>query len=324
MASPLGLSPTRYQRFDFAIYEFRRATFFVQKKWNRSGLTFAGSLSWALLLTLSVLVTAGVFVLVNMRRGRRPFDGIIQLILALQAAVFLIASPIRNVNDRCTYSRMVIACWLLAGFSLAAYTQSLLTATLSARPTWDADDTVDKLVPKLRDGHLLPCVENRSYFLYLIAASSEKRSDFLGSLSFAVKRWARNKDQFTGNFNSCAERTTKETHLLIMFDQEPCKVSRLTGAAVEGKSSISSVFAGFPIRKYYRLRRPFVSLVRRIFETGWHVRHERLETFNCTVTQDVPAQTPPTNLLVKMYLALCASITGVFSLEVIHHRLTTH
>ncbi|KAH7957357.1 hypothetical protein HPB52_018093 [Rhipicephalus sanguineus] len=322
MAYSVGPSPSRCQRFDFAAYEFRRATFFVQNKWNRGGLILTGSLSWASLLTLSVLVTAGFFVLLNVRHGHRPFEGISQLILALVAAVLLIASPVRKANEPCTYSRTVIACWLLAGFSLAAFTQSLLTATLSAQPTWDADDTVDKLVPKLRHGHLLPCVERGSFFHYLITETSEQRNDFLGALSFAAKRWARNKHQFTGNINACADRTTKGTHLLITFDKEPCQLSGLAGAAVEGKSSILSVFAGFPIRKYYHLQGPFVSLVRRVFETGWHVRHERFETFNCTAIQDVPAQKLRTNLLVKMYLAVCASIIGVFLLEVLRYRRT--
>ncbi|KAH7957438.1 hypothetical protein HPB52_019015 [Rhipicephalus sanguineus] len=288
MAYSVGPSPSRCQRFDFATYEFRRATFFVQNKWNRGGLILTGSLSWASLLTLSVLVTAGFFVLLNVRHGHRPFEGISQLILALVAAVLLIASPVRKANEPCTYSRTVIACWLLAGFYLAAFTQSLLTATLSAQPTWDADDTVDKLVPKLRH----------------------------------AKRWARNKHQFTGNINACADRTTKGTHLLITFDKEPCQLSGLAGAAVEGKSSILSVFAGFPIRKYYHLQGPFVSLIRRVFETGWHVRHERFETFNCTAIQDVPAQKLRTNLLVKMYLAVCASIIGVFLLKVLRYRRT--
>ncbi|KAL1468926.1 hypothetical protein MTO96_025142 [Rhipicephalus appendiculatus] len=255
MAYPVGLSPTRYQRLDFAIHEFRRATFFVQKKWNRGGLALTGPMSWALLLSLSVLVTAGIFVLLNLRDGRRPFRGIIQLILALVGAVLLIASPVRNVHDRCTTSRTVVACWLLAGFSLASYSQSLLTATLSARPTWDADDTVEKLVPKLRNGHLLPCVERGSYFHYLIRATSEEQSDFLGALSYAAKPWARNKHRIAGNFKACADRTTKGTHLFITLNEEPCKLSRLAGAAVEGKSSISNVLAGFPIRKHYRLRR---------------------------------------------------------------------
>ncbi|KAH8042486.1 hypothetical protein HPB51_023534 [Rhipicephalus microplus] len=156
MAYPVGLSPSRHQRFDFAIHEFMGATFFVQKNWNRGGQILVGSLPRASILILPVLVTAGFFVLLNVRHGHRPFEGISQLILALVAAVLLIASRVRNVNDRCTPGRMVIACWLLAGFSLAAFTQSLLTAMLSSRPTWDADDTVDKLVPRLRNGHLLP------------------------------------------------------------------------------------------------------------------------------------------------------------------------
>ncbi|KAL1468925.1 hypothetical protein MTO96_025141 [Rhipicephalus appendiculatus] len=324
MFHPLGLDPTRCQRFDFAIHEFRRATFFVQKKWNSEGLILTGPLSWALLLSLSALLTAGIFVLLNLRNGRRPFQGIVQLILALVAAVFLIASPVRNLNDRCTPSRTVIACWLLAGFSLAAYTQSLLKATLSARPTWDADDTAEKLIPKLRNGDIFPCVENRSYFHYLLTATFEEQGEFLDALSYAAKPWARNKHQFMGNFSSCADRTMKGTHSFFTLDQGPCKLSRLLGAAVEGKSSISGIFAGFPIRKYYHLRRPFVSLVGRMFETGWHLRHERFEAFNCTVIQDVPAQKPPTDLVVKMYLSLCASIIGVFLLEVLHYRISSH
>ncbi|KAL3186455.1 hypothetical protein MRX96_027498 [Rhipicephalus microplus] len=67
------------------------------------------------------------------------------------------------------------------------------------------------------------------------------------ALSLAAKRWDCDNDEITANFNECTDRTSKGTHLLITFDQEPGKQSRLAGAVVQGKSLTSSVFAGFPV-----------------------------------------------------------------------------
>ncbi|KAH6932193.1 hypothetical protein HPB50_003647 [Hyalomma asiaticum] len=322
MAHFVGLSTTRHQRFDLAIYGHGRAAYFVQKRWKRSGEIFSGLLSWTSLLALSVLVTASLFVLLNVRHGQRPFEGISQLVLALAAAVLLIASPLRTASERSTANRTILACWLLAGFSLAAYTQSLLTATLSAGPGWEADDTIEKAARKLRDGRLLPCVEWASFFHYLITSTSEKRGDFLGAMAFAAKRWSRNTDQITGNLSVCASRATKGTHLILDFDETRCVLSSLADGLVQGKSSVSGVFYGFPIKKYHRLRRPFFSLVRRILETGWHVRDERFETLNCTAAHAVrPTQKSLIGTLITLYFSFCALTVGAFLLELLHYRL---
>lgn len=98
MAHPVGLSPSRYQRFDFTLHEFGRATYYVQKRFNHGGELFSGPLSWTALLAVSLLVTTGFFVLLNVRLGRQPSEGIAQLALALAAAVLLIATPVRRFH----------------------------------------------------------------------------------------------------------------------------------------------------------------------------------------------------------------------------------
>ncbi|KAL1469979.1 hypothetical protein MTO96_004599 [Rhipicephalus appendiculatus] len=102
-----------------------------------------------------------------------------------------------------------MACWMLACFSLTTYTKSLLTASLMARPVWEADDSLDEMLPKLRRGLLLPCAENNSFMDVLLARADGSGGDAMGIMALAVRRWGHKKARISGSYEDCLERTRR-------------------------------------------------------------------------------------------------------------------
>ncbi|KAH7943426.1 hypothetical protein HPB52_008149 [Rhipicephalus sanguineus] len=86
----------------------------------------------------------------------RVSDDLLLSILPLASLLLLslVASQLRSMRSS---SGIMLAAWMAACFWLAAYTQSLLTASVTAGARWEADDTLDKIFPKLERGELLPC-----------------------------------------------------------------------------------------------------------------------------------------------------------------------
>ncbi|KAL1469977.1 hypothetical protein MTO96_004597 [Rhipicephalus appendiculatus] len=164
VASSVGLTPGRYKHFDFSVNKFGQAIYFVQKKWKHQADFVFSLLPWTSLLALSMVVAASSFVLLNIRHGSPPMSGMGGVTLALVAYTLSFTSPLHGHHSTSATSRVVMGCWMLACFSLAAYTRSLLIASLMAQPTWDADDTLEKMLPTLQRGRLLPCAERNSFF----------------------------------------------------------------------------------------------------------------------------------------------------------------
>ncbi|KAH7949718.1 hypothetical protein HPB49_014553 [Dermacentor silvarum] len=246
----VGLTPDRYRHFDFVVNKFGRATFYIQKKWRHQAAFIFAMLPWTLVLALSVLLCACSFVLVNLRLGYSPTNGLGGATLALVAATLLLVSPLRAVYRRDINIRSVMTCWLLACFSLAAYTRSLLTASLTAQPIWEADDLAEEILPKLHAGSLLPCAETNSFFDVMLTSSlvhaSGKGSDIVDAMASAVNRWHQGKRAYTGSYHTCLERTIRGTHVLLSMDIEPCTFVPVSHLIVEGKTPIRSLIGGFP------------------------------------------------------------------------------
>ncbi|KAL3213518.1 hypothetical protein MRX96_007729 [Rhipicephalus microplus] len=73
-----------------------------------------------------------------------------RVVLGLNATKMSFTSPLHYDHAHSSSGRVVIAFWMLACFSLATHTRSLLTASLTAKPTGEAEDTFEELLPKAK------------------------------------------------------------------------------------------------------------------------------------------------------------------------------
>ncbi|KAH7950325.1 hypothetical protein HPB49_022474 [Dermacentor silvarum] len=172
-----GLTPDRYQDFRFTVNRFAQAVYYVEKRWKHHAAFFLGVFPWLFLLALYMVVSASCFVLLNINSGHRPMSGLGEVVLALLATTLSLSASIRREHSRSRSGRVIMACWMLACFSLTTYTKSLLTASLMASPVWEADDSLEKMLPKLQRGRLLPCAENNSFLeVHEVAALAKSQA----------------------------------------------------------------------------------------------------------------------------------------------------
>ncbi|KAH7942743.1 hypothetical protein HPB52_000692 [Rhipicephalus sanguineus] len=154
IASAFGFTERRYGQVYATVNRFGGASYYVPKRTRVSDDLLLSILPLASLLLLSLVACVGTILLAS-KRSESLWQLSQDALLALLASVFLFSSPLRSMRSS---SRIVLAAWMAACFSLAAYTQSLLTASVTAGARWEADDTLDKIYPKLEAGELLPCV----------------------------------------------------------------------------------------------------------------------------------------------------------------------
>ncbi|KAH7949289.1 hypothetical protein HPB49_007284 [Dermacentor silvarum] len=198
-----------------------------------------------------MIISACSFVLLNVRRGNRPTHELSRVVLALLASTLSLSSSLHSDHARSTNGRIIMACWMLASLSLVTYTRSLLTASLTAKPTWYADDTLDEVLPKLRDGRLLPCVERNSFFDFTLASATGNGSDVMDVMAFATRQWARGKSDFTGSSESCLKRTRNGTHAFFSDDIDLCTFLRFQKTVSQGQKPVHTLIGGFPVRRDY-------------------------------------------------------------------------
>ncbi|KAK8774614.1 hypothetical protein V5799_010854 [Amblyomma americanum] len=317
----IGISADRYKSFDFAINTFRRAFFYVKKKWRHRAEVFLGGFPLIILLALSIIVSVSFFAVLNASHGKPALKNMGNITLALIAATLSLSSPLRGDHAHSTSSGFVMACWMLACFSLTTYTRSLLTASLMARPTWEADDTLEKMLPKLQRGRLLPCAESYSFFDALLSRAGGNGTDVVDVMARAAKRWAHSREDFTGNITSCLQRTRKGTHVLFTASIDFCYFLRLRTSISPGQKPIQSIVGGFPIRKDYPLRGELIQLLQRIFETGWDIRLSRLAESNCSALADDEENPLSVQTLLYAYCACCAVSSAAFFAEYFSRNL---
>ncbi|KAL3203824.1 hypothetical protein MRX96_041667 [Rhipicephalus microplus] len=318
VASSVGLTASRYKHFDFGVNKFGQAVYFVQKKWKHRADFVFSLLPWTILLALSMVIAASSFVLLNIRHGISPMSDMGGVALALVAYTLSFTSPLRGHHSTSASSRVVMGCWILACFSLAAYTRSLLVASLMTQPTWDADDTLEKMLPALQQGRLLPCAERNSFFEVLLTSNSGNASGVVHAMARSVRRWARTKEDFTGSMQSCLERTKRGTHVLFSAGIDPCRHSRYYTAVAEGQEPIRTLIGGFPVRRDYEQSSQLISLVRRIFETGWDIRFTRFAKWKCSQLTEVDEIPVHLKVLFQAYCAFCAVCFVVLFIEYLH------
>ncbi|KAL1469992.1 hypothetical protein MTO96_004611 [Rhipicephalus appendiculatus] len=279
----VGLTEDRHKDFDFSVNKFGKAVYYVQKKWKHHADFFFGVLPWTSLLALSTLLSVGSFALLNLRRGKRPMSDLGRVVLALTATTMSFTSPLHGDHARSSSGRVVMAFWMLACFSLATYTRSLLTASLTAKPTWEADDTFEEMLPKLKQGRLVPCAETNSFFdvLLSIAAGNTKRCCRCHGISCKTlgQRQARlHREPWRRVLRGPGGARMCSFLMALIF----ASFRGMKEKIVIGEKPIRSLIGGFPIRRAYPMRAELILLAHRIFETGWDIRFSRSLAWNCS------------------------------------------
>ncbi|KAL3194879.1 hypothetical protein MRX96_016048 [Rhipicephalus microplus] len=278
----------------------------------------------ALLLLLSLVACIGTILLAS-KLSESLWQLTQDALFALLASVFLFSSPLRSTRGS---SRVVFAAWMAACFSLAAYTQSLLTASAMAGARWEADDTLDKIYPKLETGELLPCVVAHTYFaLWLREAGlhhSRQRNLIDAMAAAAARLEARTSadDVVALDHMSCLEKVTKGTHMYLTVTSDLCLYVADSKDIAKGKEVLTAILGGFPMRNDYSFRREIAWLIRQAFETGWEIRWKKKMFWNCSeILAGVSARAPASPLDARQFVGVfygccCASLASL-AIEII-------
>ncbi|KAL1419978.1 hypothetical protein MTO96_024771 [Rhipicephalus appendiculatus] len=284
IASAFAFTERRFGQVYATANRFSGASYYVPKRTRASDDFLLSILPLASLLLLSLVACVGAILL-----ARKRSESLWQLsqdaLLSLLASAFLFSSPLRSTRSS---NRIVLAAWMAACFSLAAYTQSLLTASATAGARWEADDTLDKIYPKLEAGELLPCVVARTYFDLLLREGglhpSRRRNLIDAMATAAARRRARTSadDVAVRHHEGCMEKVTKGTHLYFTVTSDLCIYVSDSPHIAKGKEVLSTIVGGFPMRNNYSFRREIAWLIRQAFEAGWNIRWKRRMLWNCS------------------------------------------
>ncbi|KAH7959035.1 hypothetical protein HPB49_007412 [Dermacentor silvarum] len=281
ITSAFGLTEGRYGQVYATVNRFGGACYYVPKRTRASHDFLLSILPLASLLLLA-LVACVVAILLANKHSESLWQLSQDAVLALVASVFLFSSPLQSKR---TGSRIVLAAWMAAGFSLAAYTQSLLTASVTAGARWEADDTLDKVYPKLQAGELLPCVVARTYFdLLLREAGAHRRKNVIDVAAAVRRRRARTSaadDVVARNHETCLKRVARGTHMYLTTGSDLCLYRGDSRYIAEGKEVLSTIVGGYPMRNDYHFRREIAWLTRTVFEAGWDLRLTRKMFWSC-------------------------------------------
>ncbi|KAM7289572.1 hypothetical protein ISCGN_029701 [Ixodes scapularis] len=254
-----------------------RAVFYTVRKPSRRAdeLLREAPATFFALLFLSIVACALGFCLINYCSGRQPLKGIQEVALVFVSTAMLFSYPISQRLERVLAGRIVLFCWMVGGFSLATYLQSLLTSSLSTRYGWDADDTIDKLYPKLASGKVLPCVI-RGKFLYHQLQSDNKQG-IIGAMAAAQQRSPNKNSTLSDTIDGCRDKVLRGSHVLLSLDLEECRLAMLGNMVTAGKETIYTLYLTTPVRKHFPLRAIYGRLVTRIFETN--LQFEEMKRF---------------------------------------------
>ncbi|KAL3200021.1 hypothetical protein MRX96_043640 [Rhipicephalus microplus] len=246
----IGLTPDRYQHFDFAVNRFGQAVYCVKKRWKHQAAFLHGVFPWLFLLALYMIASASCFVLLNIQRGRQPLKGLGEVLFALMATTLSLAAPIRTEHAYSRSGRVIMACWMLACFSLTAYTKSFLTASVMAKPTWEADDSLDKMLPKLQYGQLLPCAANTSFMNVLLVRADGRGGDVIDFMAMATRRWGYKQNDISGSREACLKRASRGTHVFLTESVELCNKASFATALAVGKRPVLSLIVRMASKRY--------------------------------------------------------------------------
>ncbi|KAG0417566.1 hypothetical protein HPB47_005515 [Ixodes persulcatus] len=164
-------------------------------------------------------------------------------------------------------------CWMVGGFSLATYFQSLLTSSLSSGNGWDADDTIDQLYPKLASGKVLPCVIRGTIMEHQL--QSENKQGIIGAMAAAQQRSPNKNSTLSDTNGGCRDKVVRGSHVFLSLDFEECSLAMLGNMVTVGKETIYTLYMSTPVRKDFPLRAIYGRLVTRIFET--HLQSDEMK-----------------------------------------------
>ncbi|KAH8036617.1 hypothetical protein HPB51_002671 [Rhipicephalus microplus] len=301
----IGLTPDRYQHFHFAVNRFGQAVYCVKKRWKHQAAFLHGVFPWLFLLALYIVASASCFVLLNIYRGNQPLKGLSEVVFALIATTLSLSAPIHPEHARSRSGRVIMACWMLACFSLTAYTKSFLTASLMSKRVWEADDSLDKMLPKLQYGRLLPCTANNSFINVLLSRADGSGGDVIDFMAMATRRWGHKQADISGSREACLERASRGTHVFLTETFEICKKARFEDRLAIGERPVLSLIAGFPIKKNHPLSSELRTVVNRISETGWNEHIRRTTQRNITNISSDEEASMHLETLVALYLYFC-------------------
>ncbi|KAG0428846.1 hypothetical protein HPB47_024200 [Ixodes persulcatus] len=233
------------------------------------------------ILFLSMVTCALGFCLINYCSGRGLLDGIQDVALFLVSTAMLFSHPVPERFQGILAGRIVLFCWMAGGFSLAVSFQSLLTSSLSSGYGWDADDTIDKLYPKLASGKVLPCVTKGTYYETLLLQSDDQE-DIIGAMAAARRRSSDRDSTVSDTDEGCVEKVLGGSHVFLSHNMHECFIAEHGSMVTSGKDTIHWLYGSTPVRKDLPLRNSYGQLVARMFETGLLPNRMSLRYWNCS------------------------------------------
>ncbi|KAH9377886.1 hypothetical protein HPB48_021171 [Haemaphysalis longicornis] len=247
--------------------------------------------------------------------------------MALTASILLFSSPLTTKR---TAARFALAAWFLACFSLAVFLQSLLIASLTSGLGWEADNTLEKLYPKLNSGNLVPCCLAGYAFdeIFEKAGRGDKHYGVLDVMAAAAQRYEKlrgnmkTRDSVTG----CMEKAARGTHVFVGFGRQHCWYNRIPwyqrGYIVEGEETLLMFPVGFAMRKDYNIRKQMDLIVRRVFETGWLDALDRRTFWKCSTNENIRKEPtmPDKWLLLGVLIVGCSLSLAFFCVELVAVR----
>ncbi|CAN8000546.1 unnamed protein product [Ixodes hexagonus] len=275
-------SRLRQVHFPGVLYYGRSVWYTARRPSRRAdALLHEAPLTFFTFLGISIVACVLCFCLINYCSRRDVLSDVQDLAMVLVSTAMLFAYPVPQRFERFMAGRIVLFCWMAGGFSLAVYFQSLLTSSLSSGYGWDADDTIEKLYPKLATGKLLPCVKKGTYFDRLLLQSIGKQ-DILGAMAAARSRASNKNSTISNTIAGCMNKVVRGGHVLVSFDFGDCARGEFGSTVTLGKDSIHTLYGSTPVRKNFPLRDSYGKLVSSIFETGWELRALNLFNWNCS------------------------------------------
>lgn len=284
---PIAITEDRFELLHFTHYSILTGVYYVQKK-TRARIDYLQFLPlWASILLLSMVACVGVLILAEVGTGTRSSgNGVQDKTMALTAGILLLSSPLTTER---TAARFVLAAWSLACFSLAVHLQSLLIASVTSGLGWEADNTIERLYPKVNSGHLIPCCLPGLIFdvIFSKAGRNDQQFSVIDLIAAASQRFEKHSGPLKTRHTlaGCMNKVTKGTHVYVGFGgmhcwhyKEPWYQQRNT---VQGRETLLTIPTGFAMRKDKYLRRHIDLIARRLVETGWNDRQQNLEHWRC-------------------------------------------
>ncbi|KAM7289595.1 hypothetical protein ISCGN_029724 [Ixodes scapularis] len=240
LVHPTVLDEKYWQLLHFPrVFFYRRIEFHAVRKLSRRAGAFIrkAPMAYFTILFLSMVTCAIGFCVINYCSGRGLVNGIQDVVLVLVSTTMLFSYRVPERFQRVLAGRIVLFCWMAGGFQLGVYFQGLLTSSLSSGYVWDADDTIEKLHPRLTSGKVLPCVLKGSYFDRLLLQSDETQG-IIGAMAAARRRSPNKNSTVCHTFKECMKKVLGGSHVFLSHEKHGCFVVKHDNRLTFGKDAI--------------------------------------------------------------------------------------